>query len=238
VSETLVIAGDCTARFEGSRERTQRGRALVLVKPDNTVLVHDSDGYQPVAWLTRPPTLAVEHDPVAVRARDGDQRLAVEVHDGTLSRSPTSEAGVPVGACPDCGGALARTCGAVTCTDCTSRYAIPTDATVLEETCGDCGLPRMRVARGATFEVCVDRRCESLDAAVADRFDGIWACPDCEAPLHLKRRGGLLACCSAYPECDTAFALPDGVVAGACDCGLPRFETSRGGRCLDAKCTG
>jgi DNA topoisomerase-1 len=29
-----VIAGRCTTVFEGSRERTQHGDALVVVKPD------------------------------------------------------------------------------------------------------------------------------------------------------------------------------------------------------------
>ncbi|MFB6301383.1 MAG: hypothetical protein ABEH78_00760, partial [Haloferacaceae archaeon] len=48
-----VLAGECTVRFEGSRERTQRGHVIVVIKPDRTTLVHDADGYQPAAWLTR-----------------------------------------------------------------------------------------------------------------------------------------------------------------------------------------
>jgi len=29
-----TIAGDCLVRFEGRRERTVRGRVVVLIKPD------------------------------------------------------------------------------------------------------------------------------------------------------------------------------------------------------------
>jgi len=48
-----VLAGECTVRFEGSRERTQRGHVVVLIKPDRTTLVHDAEGYQPATvWET------------------------------------------------------------------------------------------------------------------------------------------------------------------------------------------
>ena len=39
-----TLAGDCTVRFDGRRDRTVRGRVLVVVKPDDTVLV-PSNGY-------------------------------------------------------------------------------------------------------------------------------------------------------------------------------------------------
>jgi len=77
-----VMAGDCTTVFEGPREREQRGDVLVVVKPDNTVLVHDVDGYQPVAWLTRADSVAIEDG--AVTARDGDELLRVVTHDGSI----------------------------------------------------------------------------------------------------------------------------------------------------------
>jgi len=48
-----VLAGDCTVRYDGDTREEHRGLVTVVVKPDNTVLVHDADGYQPVAWLTR-----------------------------------------------------------------------------------------------------------------------------------------------------------------------------------------
>jgi DNA topoisomerase-1 len=48
-----VLSGDCTIVADGDRREERRGHVTVIVKPDNTVLVHDTDGYQPVAWLTR-----------------------------------------------------------------------------------------------------------------------------------------------------------------------------------------
>ena len=255
-----LFAGECTTEFEGAgpRARRQRGHVVCLVKPDDTVLVHDADGYQPVAWLTRPEALTVESDPIRIVARDGDQRLRVTVHEeyalssvpaseqcerggaghGTAwsARVPASAAGSPVGTCPGCGGTLARTNGGVSCIDCDERYGLPGDATVLEEPC-DCGLPRLRAERGAAFEVCLDRECESLDDAVRVAFDRAWDCPDCGDDLRIIRRGGLLAGCDAYPDCETAFSIPRGVVAGTCDCGLPAFRTGSGSaRCLDATC--
>jgi DNA topoisomerase-1 len=179
-----VFAGDCTTVFEGARDRTQRGRVVVLVKPDRTVLVHDADGYQPVAWLTRPDTLTVESDvppdllaegpngagadsrgdgPSAggfgLTARAGDQTLRVVSHRtfGT-ARYPAGAAGVPVGRCPDCAGALVRTAGDVACLDCDVRHPVPAGAAVLDATCDDCGFPRLRVESGVTGD---DERCLS-----------------------------------------------------------------------------
>ena len=109
---TRVLAGECTTTFEGSREREQRGEVLVVCKPDNTVLVHDADGYQPVAWLTRADSVSLRDG--TLTATDGDQRLRVETHEEYGSASyPTSPAGVPVGDCPACDGRLVRSDGAV-----------------------------------------------------------------------------------------------------------------------------
>lgn len=94
----------------------------------------------------------------------------------------------------------------------------------------------MRVERGAAFELCIDRTCESMDDAVRRRFDREWTCPDCGGDLRILRRGGLIAGCEQYPDCDTGFAIPTGVVTGTCDCGLPLFDTPSGPRCLDATC--
>ncbi|WP_254542899.1 endonuclease NucS domain-containing protein [Halomarina pelagica] len=236
-SAVRVIAGDCTAEFEGTRSQVQRGRVVCLLKPDGTVLVHDADGYQPVAWLTRPEERHVTNDPVAIEARDGDQFLRVTVHEAAADATvPASPAGVPVGTAPD-GGPLVRARGAVVNLDSGARYGLPSGATVLdgEEAC-DCGLPRIRVERGAAFEVCLDRTCESLDDAVRAAFDRAWTCPECGSDLRILRRSGLLAGCDAYPDCETAFVVPDGVVRGTCDCGLPAFRTASGVRCLDATC--
>jgi DNA topoisomerase-1 len=231
---THVIAGTCTTTFTGDRDRHQHGDVLVLVKPDGTTLVHDATGYQPVAWLTRPDAVTVGSD--TVTATDGDQRLTVDIHSAhARDRYPTSDAGVPVGACPDCGGTFVRARGSVTCPTCGERYGLPERATVLDESC-DCGLPRLRVERGETFHVCLDRTCEPLDERVRAAFDRAFDCPNCNGELCVLRRGGLILGCEHYPDCDTGFAFPAGVHDGTCACGLPVFETATGRRCLDADC--
>jgi DNA topoisomerase-1 len=170
---TRVMAGECTTVFEGTREREQRGDVLVVVKPDNTVLVHDAAGYQPVAWLTRAESVAV--DDGTVTARDGEELLRVVAHEEHGSaRFPASNAGVPVADCPDCTGTLVRSRGDVACTDCEADYGLPTDATVTGGRCSDCGLPTMRVERGRAFELCIDRDCDSLDDRVKSAFDRVW----------------------------------------------------------------
>ncbi len=237
---TRIFVGDCTVTFDGTRSRTQRGYVVVVVKPDKTVLVHDADGYQPVAWLTRPDTITVElDDGFGVTARTAEQVLNVVSNTETGRASvPVTEAGVPVGKCPDCGEPLVRTGGDVLCLGCQDRYGLPAGATVAEETCDDCGLPLLRVDRGEAFTVCVDPACDPLADRVRERFDRAWTCPDCGSDLRIVRgRGGhLVAGCDAYPECETAFSIPAGVVVGECDCGLPVFETARGRRCLDGTC--
>ena len=240
MDSTRVFAGDCTTTFEGTRDRTTRGRVVVVVKPDRTVLVHDADGYQPVAWLTRPDSLSVEEDTsgFGLTARAGDQTLRVVSHE-TAGRAtyPVTEAGPPVGHHSETGEPLVRAGGSVLGLDSGVRYPLVAGATVLEDVCDDCGLPLMRVERGAVFEVCIDRSCEPLDDAVRERFDGVWSCPDCGSPLRLVRRSGrLLAGCDDYPACETAFSIPAGVVVDDCDCGLPVFETATGRRCLDGTC--
>ncbi len=232
-----VLAGDCTVITDGPDREEFRGRVTTVVKPDNTVLVHDVDGYQPVAWLTRADSVSSSGngDFSLVAKKDGRTlRVAAHDQDGFVQYQ-ASRAGSPVGECPDCGGSLVCTTGDVSCVDCSNRYSLPTDATVREERCS-CGLPRMRVERGLAFDVCIDRACESLDDAVREAFDREWRCPNCGGDLRILRRGGLIAGCENYPECDTGFVIPDGVVDGECGCGLPTFETASGRRCLDATC--
>lgn len=239
-----VLAGECTVRFgdaAGADEaHTERGRLLVVEKPDGTVLVHDSDGYRPAAWLTRADAVTWDRSGTApaLTAVEGDRRLAVTCHEEFgRGRYPASRAGRTVGPCPGCGSVLVHVPGAVTCLGCDERHGVPRDAVLLGETCRACGLPTMRVERGEAFEVCVDRSCESLDDAVRAAFDRAWSCPDCGSDLRVIRRGGLLAGCDAYPDCEVAFAIPSGTVDGDCDaCGLPTFETPGGRRCLDAAC--
>jgi DNA topoisomerase-1 len=235
--EVRVVAGDCTTTVDGRNERRHRGDVLAVVKPDNTVLVHDADGYQPVAWLTR--AESVQFVDGVLSAHGDDERLRVEVHEEHGgARHPVSRAGVPVGDCPDCAGTLVLADGAVVCHDCDDSYPVPRDAAVLEEPCEDCGRPLFRAERGDPFEVCIDRDCESLDEAVRERFDRVWNCPNCDGDLRVLRRGGLIAGCENYPDCDTGFSFPTGILDGTCRCGLPVFETPTGRRCLDGGCAG
>ncbi|MCU4926023.1 endonuclease NucS [Halobacteria archaeon AArc-dxtr1] len=239
IDDTLgVLAGDCTVIADGTDREEYRGRVTTIVKPDNTVLVHDVDGYQPVAWLTRADSVSSNRsDGFTLVAKKDTQTLRIAAHerDGFASY-PASAAGTPVGDCPDCDGALVRANG-ITCVSCGARHGVPSDAEIREQRC-DCGLPRMRVERGLAFDVCVDRDCESLDAAVREAFDREWDCPesDCDGSLRILRRGGLLAGCENYPNCDTGFRMPAGVVDGRCGCGLPTFSTPSRTRCLDATC--
>ncbi|ATW88908.1 DNA topoisomerase-1 [Halohasta litchfieldiae] len=238
--KTRILAGDCTVRFEGTRDRIQRGHVVILVKPDRTVLVHDADGYQPVAWLTRPDDVTIEHDGegFSLRAHADSQELLVTSNSATgLQSVAVSEAGVPVGTCPDCEGPLVRTRGEIRCLDCEDRYGIPTGATVLDSSCADCGLPQMRVDRGDSFELCVDYGCESLSTAVHERFDEEWDCPDCGSSLKVRSPDGrIFLGCDGYPNCETSFSFPSGLVVDDCECGLPRFRTASGERCLDGGC--
>ncbi|EMA43945.1 endonuclease NucS domain-containing protein [Halobiforma nitratireducens] len=235
-----ILAGDCTVIAESGDQQEYRGRMTTVVKPDNTVLVHDTDGYQPVAWLTRADSVSSDRsDGFTLVAKKDTQTLRIAAHDQDgFAHYPASVAGPVVGTCPDCSGALVRSNG-IHCVDCGDRYGIPSDATIRGEASNcDCGLPRMRVERGLAFDVCLDRDCESLDDAVSDAFDREWSCPesDCDGDLRILRRGGLIAGCEHYPDCDTGFAMPAGVVDGQCRCGLPTFDTGSGTRCLDATC--
>jgi Predicted nuclease of the RecB family len=241
VLETIrVFAGDCTTTFEGADDQIQRGHVVVIIKPDRTVLVHDTDGYQPIAWLTRSESITVESDAggFGITARAGEQVLRVIGHEVTgHAEYPATEAGMPVGTHPETGGSLIQTSDGITVINSDIKYSLPKGATVQDECCESCGLPMIEVIAGERFEICLDRKCEPLDDVVQERFDNEWACPDCGAPMQIIRRGGrLLAGCGKYPACETAFALPTGVVVDICSCGLPIFETSQGQRCLDATC--
>jgi DNA topoisomerase-1 len=125
----------------------------------------------------------------------------------------------------------------VVCLDCRARYPLPSGATVTDGTCDDCGLPLARVERGRTFELCLDPGCEALYDVVTDAFDRAWDCPDCGADLRVERaRGRVYLACDDRRDCETTVSIPDGLVVGECDCGLPVFETATGRRCADGAC--
>jgi DNA topoisomerase-1 len=242
-ARTHVIAGRCTTTYDDGttsdaadrRGHEQHGDVVVVCKPDDTVLVHDAEGYQPVAWLTRADRVAIDDD--GLRAWKDDSVLEVTVDERYgAGRYPTGPAGTPVGDCPDCEATLVSAAGRVTCPACESRYGLPGDATLLDEPCEDCGLPRIAVTRGDTFRVCLDPGCEPLEDAVADAFDREWACPDCGEDLRVLRRGTLLLGCDAYPDCDWNTAVPRGEVVDRCECGLPVVDDGDGPSCLDDGC--
>ena len=240
-----IYAGYCTARFTtahgrpGDDERVYRGRVVVLIKPDDTVLVHDTDGYQPVAWLTRAAETRVDDggEGVELVAVDGDERLTVAFDpEPTTAGHVTTVAGTPVGDCV-CDGQLVSSGGEVSCLRCGDGYAVPQGGRVTDETCPECGLPELVVRRGERFRVCLDRTCRPLSDAVHEALDRRLDCPDCGATLRVEdHRGRQFLGCDDYPECETAFSIPAGVVVGDCVCGLPVFERDNGTRCLDAGC--
>ena len=231
-----VFAGQCTVTHVADETTDQEGEVVVLVKPDNTVLVHDASGYRPAGWLTRADSIRVSRqgDTVDIRARKGSEVLTVSGEETNVAEYPVTAAGTPVGTCPTCEGTMVRAGGQVACLDCGDSYRVPRDATVTDSTCATCGLPSITVSRGAEFEVCLDRDCESIDEAVGDRFDEEWTCSTCANPLSIERERTLKAVC---PNCDAEHPIPTGQIAGTCECGLPWFETERGGRCLDAECS-
>ncbi|MFB6069517.1 MAG: DUF91 domain-containing protein [Halanaeroarchaeum sp.] len=229
---TRVFAGRCTVT---ENDTTQQGAVIAVVKPDNTVLVHDQTGYQPAAWLTRADSVQVERDDggFRLRARKAGDTLSITAPTVSHAEFATSPAGTRVGTCPRCEAALVRHRGAVTCVACDASYPLPRDATVTDDTCEDCGLPTLSVERGEHFEVCLDRECESVDEVVRERFAGAWSCPDCETPLSVERHRGLRANC---PDCERSHVIPSGLTDGTCACGLPAFVTPNGARCLDPEC--
>ncbi|GAB3679272.1 endonuclease NucS [Salinarchaeum chitinilyticum] len=261
-----VLSGDCTVVADGDRREERRGHVTVVLKPDNTVLVHDADGYQPVAWLTRADAVscsraddargratartivgsriagdapeAGEDDGAAftVDARDGDERLRVVAH---------TEDGYASYPATRAGHPVGE------CPDCDGTL-VRSGRAVNCIGCGDryglpdgatvreercsCGLPRLRVERGAPLDVCLDRSCDPLADAVEERFDREWACPDCGEDLRVIHRGALLLGCDAFPDCEVSFGIPTGTVVDTCGCGLPIFELASGRRCLDSAC--
>ncbi|MFB6134466.1 MAG: DUF91 domain-containing protein [Halanaeroarchaeum sp.] len=227
-----AFAGRCTV---SETDATQEGTVVALVKPDNTVLVHDVDGYQPMAWLTRADAVQVERNDggFRLRARKSGETLSISGADVAHAEFAASPSGPRVGTCPTCTNTLVRQRGAITCVGCGESYPLPRDAVLTDDTCEACGLPTLSVERGAHFEVCLDRECESIDAVVRDRFAEEWSCPTCDGTLDIERNRGLRATCG---RCDRSHPIPSGIAGDRCECGLPTFETRAGVGCLDPEC--
>lgn len=235
-----VLAGECTVTFDGNETKAERGEVVTVVKPDNTVLVHDADGYQPAAWLTRADVVRYARDADGFRivAGKGGQQLEIESHaEHGDAHYPASPAGEPVGECPTCGGVFVRGSSGVTCVGCRATYSIPRDANVLDAVCGECGLPTFRVERGYGVEVCLDPSCQTIAESVRETIEERddeprWRC-GCGGELRVERRRGLRTICE---ECGDIYAIPRGVLAGSCDCGRPSIRTGNGVRCLATDC--
>lgn len=238
-----VFSGECTTEFEGTVDQTRCGTLLVIVKPDNTVLVHDAVGYQPTAWLTRPEATTVDRERGIIEAQEGDQRLCVRFHSlDCETRATGSLAGIPVGT-TERGETLIRARETVIDLGTNEEYPLPRGATVLDEPCESCGLPLVAVDRGEQFEICLDPACESLVDAVLT-FDRAWSCPSCGEDLRVRHqsesqpRSGFVVQCDSARTCETNYAFPSGFIVGTCACGLPQFETNGGVRCLHPDCEG
>lgn len=161
-----VYAGECTTEYEGTVDRTARGHAVALIKPDDTVLVHDRDGYAPVAWLTHPASLDIDHgDGPRITAVDGDQRLTVRFHETQGSAVyPVSVAGVPIGSTAGDAGEFVRSRDTVVDLTTGRRYPLPPHSTVIDARCNACGLPSIRVERTENDRSrCLDPTCEHAD---------------------------------------------------------------------------
>ena len=128
-----VLAGDCRVRADGV---PRCGEMVVLSKPDNTVLVHDVDGYQPVAWLTRADSVSYTGDDGAASpsplspvidpcwSNCGPRTASVDIPArGLASPSATVSTARP----------LVRARGRVSCPGCGSEYGLPDGASVLDE---------------------------------------------------------------------------------------------------------
>lgn len=153
-----VFAGECTAEYKGACSRV-RGRVVVLIKPDDTVLVHDTEGYSPAVWLTQPGSLDIDSGDPRITAVEGDQRLVVRFHElEARTAYAASVAGIPVGPASERAGAFVRRRGCVVDRTTGHRYALPMGGVVLGARCG-CGLPLVRV-ECETEPQCLDTDCE------------------------------------------------------------------------------
>ncbi|AGN02193.1 hypothetical protein L593_11240 [Salinarchaeum sp. Harcht-Bsk1] len=209
-----VLSGDCTVVADGDRREERRGNVCVVIKPDNTVLVHDADGYQPVAWLTRAEAVSCS------RASEGGRPTAPRTITGRPTRDVSG--GNPAGGreTNDAHAAAPGTGGGTPVGDSIEAGA----AFTVDARDGD---ERLRVVAHT----------EDGYASYPTTRAGhpVGECPDCEGTL--VRSGRSVSCIG----CGDRFGLPDGATVRRerCSCGLPRLRVERGAPldvCLDRDC--
>jgi DNA topoisomerase-1 len=187
-----VFAGDCTMEFTGGRDCTRRGRVVILVKPDRTVLVHDATGFQPVAWLTRADSLTVE---TAARggSSDGPERRGDGQDDPADGRRDDArDEHVPdppsggVGIVARSGDERLRVVSHGPATR--ARYPASAAGVPVGE-CADCGGTLVRNGGVACLDCSVEHALPAGATVLECR------CDDCGAPLMRVERGTAFVCC-------------------------------------------
>ncbi|MFX0091436.1 MAG: DEAD/DEAH box helicase [Candidatus Hodarchaeota archaeon] len=130
----------------------------------------------------------------------------------------------------------------VVCSNCSENYKIPTKSQLIEEECERCGLPMVAISQLYSLKVCINRTCQNMDDIVRTRFENEgYQCPNCQSPLKVIRRRGLIAGCTNYYDrqqpCKTAFSLPrNSLIVDRCICGLPFIQLKTKSRCLNTAC--
>jgi DNA topoisomerase-1 len=187
-----VFAGDCTTAFTGGRDRTRRGRVVIVIKPDRTVLVHDAAGFQPVAWLTRADSLTVETaargagpDGGSDRHGGDDDPTDDQWDDAADRRVPDPPSG-GVGIVARSGEERLR----VVSHGPAARVRYPVSAAGVPV--GDCPECDGTLVRNGGV-TCLDCPVEHALPAGATVLDA--RCDDCGAPLMRVERGATFVCC-------------------------------------------
>jgi len=182
---TTLYAGDATVVEDATERAEYRGRVVVIAKPDGTVLVHDRDGYQPVAWLTRADAVTVTDDDETVRITAHDERaddwLRVTGHPtrrggADASGADATGAGTTGAADPDGAGAL------------TGRYPV----SVAGDPAGDCPTCGGALVDTGGAVACI--HCDERHGYPGDATLPGATC-DCGLPRMRVERGAAIDCC-------------------------------------------
>jgi DNA topoisomerase-1 len=233
-----VVAGDCTVRERDGSDspRELRGRVVVVVKPDDTVLVHDADGYQPVAWLTRADGVAWERAPDAATATT-DALAPAESAPSAAGTPDTTGSGGPASAAAECDPAFSLTARkdrrVLVVTAHEERAFVSHDATAAGTPVGDCRCdgPLVRADGGVRCLDCGEQYGLPRDAAVL----GVRC--DCGLPQFAVERGRRFELCLDR-GCAHARSMDEAVRAAfdgewdCPDCGAALRVLRRGGLLL------